>query len=308
MISITDENSLSNYIEKNENEDGFIQYSFSYPCNSPSSCFPFEITLSRGVYFLECWGASGMTHSIQSFIGKGGFGGYSSGLYTPKRNQKLYLHIGGYQEQQDDKALNGSYNGQIDSGNNENDGAGGGATDFRTSKGNWNQNFETRVIVAAGGGAGRVIKAEDDKFYAFSGGNGGGLNGEPGEGLYCNSTFGMQKQSSKFTCDINISYQIGKFGYAPWNGWASGGGGWFGGGNVVQGAAGGGSGFIGKLIGIGKYKAITTASNHEGFGKARITIIPENKFLDLLFKTCALSNDYSTLNKLSLILIFLHIK
>ena len=306
MITIKDEDSLKDYIQNQTNEDGFTEYTFSYPCSSPTSCFPYEIAFTRGVYFLECWGASGTVSLIAGLRGEAGSGGYSSGLFIPKNTKTLYLHIGWHQEQVSDGYMDGNYNGQFEHGSNENDGAGGGATDFRTTKGPWNKNFKSRILVAGGGGAGRVtMNVNENTYMSYPGGNGGGITGEPGFGVYCNSTYGMQNGSSKFLCENTIDHKPGKFGYSPWGGWSSGGGGWYGGGSVAFGSGGGGSGYVGNLIGIGKYNAITKASDHVGFGQAKISIIPEEKFLEIIFQTYQNPTEFLHLKTLCLIFLFI---
>ena len=296
MLTITNETELisNESVVKYVDDDGFDVYSFSYPCESPTYCFPFEIKLARGVYFFECWGASGGDHQYSSqMIAKGGFGGYSSGLYVAKNKKTVYLHIGAFQNQTQGKVIENNYNGQIEGGgNNGHDGAGGGATDIRYSKGPWNENFRSRIIVAGGGGSGRLTNNTNGQLTAYKGGDGGGLTGEAGEGSVCESPYGMQESSSPFNCtNSTFSHSKGEFGYAPWAGWSSGGGGWYGGGQVKNGAGGGGSGYIGNLIGVGKYAAVTNKSTNIGFGRAKITIIPETSFIDLLSQTCNNRND-----------------
>ena len=273
-IKITNYDSYNSYI-KTENVGNVINYTFQYPCTSSSDCHPFEITFSPGLYFLECWGASGATHFEQGKVASGGYGGYSSGVYLSSRTKTLYLYLGGTENRsEDDPVLSkGSYNCNQGQGQNTNDGAGGGATDFRTKNGEWYENPESRIIVAGGGGSGRLYFGN-----IYKGGDGGGLEGEPGQGEVCTSPYGTQTES-RMQDGCSVTYSLGSFGQAASaDHWSSGGGGYYGGGWVSIGAGGGGSGYVSdKLIDIGNYHLNTTRSNHVGRGKARITIISSQK-------------------------------
>lgn len=55
---------------------------------------------------------------------------------------------------------------------NNGDGCGGGASDFRTSNGSWDQNFDSRILITGGGGGSYGNSA------VYIGGRGGGINGE----------------------------------------------------------------------------------------------------------------------------------
>ena len=50
------------------------------------------ITLPKGIYKLECWGAQGGYRSSSSY---GGHGGYSAGTITLKKATTLYVYVGG---------------------------------------------------------------------------------------------------------------------------------------------------------------------------------------------------------------------
>ena len=285
-ITISNEETYENYILRTKNSDGDEEIFFSYPCASYSDCFPFEITLKKGFYYLECWGASGSDHSRQGLFAKGGTGGYASGIYFAKQPQNLYLYIGGSENLTGQNFLSkGSFNGQKDGGNNIFDGIGGGATDFRTKNGSWSDNPQTRVIVAGAGGSGRVTGPIKNNLYPYDGGRGGGPNGEQGTGYYCNSSYGSQTSSVIVPCDTKVDVVNGGFGYGGSGSWSSGGGGWFGGGLIGSGSGGGGSGYVGKLFGIGKYSLRNEFSDHVGFGKAKITILPSQQLVKYFLNT-----------------------
>lgn len=100
-----------------------------------------------GNYKIQCWGASAR-----------GCGAYTCGTISLTANKVLYIYCG-------QVGLNGSstpittwrFNGggghlQVSGDKNNNTGA--GATDIRTTKGNWNdfESLKTRIMVAAGAG------------------------------------------------------------------------------------------------------------------------------------------------------------
>ena len=272
MISIKEESNYGDKITKTE-EEGNKVYSFEYPCADYSICSPIEISFSAGFYFLECYGASGTFITYNSLVGKGGSGGYSSGVFIAKRRTRLFLYIGASRNlTRGTVKLNASFNGSP-GGSDNTDAPGGGTTDFRRKNGAWNENPSSRIIVAGGGGSGRVSVGTASS--AFKGGNGGGLEGEEGQGPDCSSSFGTQKESKINECKIaSVVYKLGTFGSGAGAGWSGGGGGWWGGGWVNRGSGGGGLGYIGDLASIGKYKATTKQMNDVfGSGKARITIL-----------------------------------
>ena len=61
-----------------------------YPCQSQTTCFPFETTLQRGKYFIETWGAQGGDSNSYN----GGKGAYACGTLTIRRPTKAYIYIG----------------------------------------------------------------------------------------------------------------------------------------------------------------------------------------------------------------------
>lgn len=106
------------------------------------------------------------------------------------------------------------------------------ATDIRTISGNWDQNLNTRIAVAAGGGGAGVRSKDDGYGGALVGGNGIGFREKDKRGMG-----GTQTEAGK----------KGGFGYggtaSPDGG--GGGGGWYGGGaGDNDTGAGGGSSYI----------------------------------------------------------------
>ena len=59
----------------------------NYPCSDTRDCTPYVLTLSKGVYRLECWGSigGGWGTSNSSVTSTPGLGGYTAGtLYIPQ--------------------------------------------------------------------------------------------------------------------------------------------------------------------------------------------------------------------------------
>ena len=104
-------------------------------------------------YKIECWGASGGGASIAKCVG---CGGYVAGKISLTKNQVLYVYTG----QQGNKFNNYSSGYMFNGGGYANKigeccgACGGGATDIRTTNGNWDNStsLDTRIIIAGGGG------------------------------------------------------------------------------------------------------------------------------------------------------------
>lgn len=202
------------------------------------------VTLPKGTYKLECWGAQGGTYS--SYIG--GYGGYSKGTITLTEATTVYISVGGAGSSSSTAAgFNGGGTG-ISSGR-----GGGGATDVRIGS----ASLYARVIVAGGGGS--------DGSSGYSGGYAGGVSGARGNfGCGSYGYGGSQTASYSSLSAINsqgttnsssncaAGFGFGGFGcyYASGYGGA-GGGGWYGGQGTYpdgsgddDGGGGGGSGYV----------------------------------------------------------------
>ena len=227
-------------------------YLLKYPCQSPSECSQYTIYFTPGSYLLEAYGSQGSSPNNSAHSGKGGNGGYSAGVFRTTKNVKLYLHVGAFY------SMSSGYNGGGDS-NDRGDGRGGGATDFRTLSGKWDENLDSRILVAAGGGG---------AWYMYDGGNGGGLVGEAipnGQSIACVGT--------QDGCVNGTTNRVGVFGKGVGNGFGAGGGGYYGGGSANSCGGGGGSGYIDKVESSPIFQKITSTSSHTGYGEARITIL-----------------------------------
>lgn len=175
------------------------------------------ISLPRGQYIIECWGAQGGSYS--SYYG--GAGGYSVGTITLTKNSTdLYIYVGGQPEAttstgETPGGFNGGGKGCSRTYNYSSYGqGGGGATDVRIGK----NDLYARVIVAGGGGG---SSSENSLTTKYGGGTTGGSSasgyGATQTAAGTNGSFGQG--GSATTSGTNYNYGSG-----------GGGGGWYGGG------------------------------------------------------------------------------
>ncbi len=231
----------------------------------------YTVTLPKGEYKLELWGAQGGGGRGGSIFA--GYGGYTTAKFTVTDvASTIYIAVGGQGENSALRNLaqgfsygGGGYNGggnvlggggSIPSG--QTGGGGGGATHVATAPGilsSLSGNKNSVLLVAGGGGYGHDSN-EQNKFK----GCGGGISGQDDAnyGTYTAYTYGRGgTQTAGGTVDTNLIYSsdnilvtAGGFGQGgqggSWgNGSGAGGGGWYGGsGGYIQGG-GGGSGHIG---------------------------------------------------------------
>lgn len=243
------------------------------------------VTLPKGTYKLECWGAQGGNGCTDNSY-TGGKGGYSIGTISLNTKITLYIYVGGRgvsSEASGSGAIraggfNGGGSGRDWSSTNHGGSGGAGATDIRINQ----DSFYARVIVAGGGGG-----ASDDG----NGGSGGGVSG-----ISTGASAGTATSGSGFGQAAASSYTSGECG--------GGGGGWYGGygGGSENIPGGGGSGYVyisstasnypsGCLLNSSYYlsDAKTIAGNnsfisptgssetgHSGNGYCRITVIECN--------------------------------
>lgn len=203
------------------------------------------VTLPKGTYKLECWGAQGGYSSSNSGIGvgMGGKGGYSAGTITLNQKTLIYIYTGGVGSiSGNGKADGGFPNGGSSwaSSTSEGAGGGGGSSDIRIGT----DSLYARVIVAGGGGGG----GEDNE----TGGDGGGETG----GTSGSGTPGSQTAPSGY-------FGIG--GHTSYDG-GGGGGGWYGaypaGGQTTPATGSSGSDTSGSPGGSGYVYTSATASNY----------------------------------------------
>lgn len=204
-----------------------------------------SVTLPKGTYKLECWGAQGGYSSSNSGIevGMGGKGGYSAGTITLNQKTPIYIYAGGVGSiSGNGKADGGFPNGGSSwaSGTSEGAGGGGGSSDIRIGT----DSLYARVIVAGGGGGG----GEDNETGGYGGGETGGTSGS--------GTPGSQTAPSGY-------FGIG--GHTSYDG-GGGGGGWYGaypaGGQTTPATGSSESDTSGSPGGSGYVYTSATASNY----------------------------------------------
>lgn len=203
------------------------------------------VTLPKGTYKLECWGAQGGYSSSNSGIevGMGGKGGYSAGTITLNQKTLIYIYTGGVGSiSGNGKADGGFPNGGSSwaSSTSEGAGGGGGSSDIRIGT----DSLYARVIVAGGGGGG----GEDNETGGYGGGETGGTSGS--------GTPGSQTAPSGY-------FGIG--GHTSYDG-GGGGGGWYGacpaGGQTTPATSNSGYDTSGSPGGSGYVYTSSTAKNY----------------------------------------------
>jgi len=115
---------------------------------------PEEVTLTKGRYKIECWGASGGGYYDASNNYTGGKGAYARiNLNITDESKTVYVYVGSEgTAYSTDNTENGGWNGGGDSYLGY---GGGGASDVRLLKGEEDTDISsllTRIVVAAGGG------------------------------------------------------------------------------------------------------------------------------------------------------------
>lgn len=266
------------------------------------------ITLPKGQYKLECWGAQGGYRNDST---QGGKGGYSVGTITLTTATTMYLYSGGAGNT---GRANGGFNG---GGLRDSYNGGGGASDIRIAA----NNLQSRVIVAGGGGS--------DGAPSRTGMYGGGTSGGTAtQGFGSGGGGGTQTAGGAGGNNNSGSFGIGGKGinYASGYGGA-GGGGWYGGGGAYPDdsgdddrGGGGGSGFVwtgsnapsSYRLGSQYYlsNASTIAGNtsfigptgetetgHSGNGYVRITVIEAKTNLSIYIKNSAWKENNKILFK-----------
>ena len=216
-------------------DEDLITYDFDYAGTEQTF-----IANTTGYYKLEIWGAQG-GKGATNYIG--GFGGYSVGKIFLKKNEILYINVGGSGEE-----FNGGYNGGGNRDNNNHvwrGGAGGGATSIAKCSGILLELKEktSDILLVSGGGGGAC---GDLREVIYNGGSGGGFSGTA---LNSIATPGNQNTSG-IDANNRTTSSFGQGGLAGNEG--GGGGGFYGGGSGRHDRIGysgaGGSGYIGNPL------------------------------------------------------------
>lgn len=263
--------------------------------NCPYSGTYKSITLPKGTYKLECWGAQGgngtasPSNNSQLFGGKGG---YSYGVFSPTSDTVLYLYSGGQGSTATDSTSsgpNGGYNGGgagskngSNNSNTQTSGGGGGATHIATTSGLLNtlSSSTASILLIAGGGGGAGGWYGSFSTQSSNGGYGGGNSGgSAANGGGYSVSGGTQSSGYSFGQGASASTYVDQGG---------GGGGYYGGycstgtsdSNICGG--GGGSGYINtsKLTSASTIAGNTSFTSptgevetgHSGNGYIRITV------------------------------------
>ena len=253
------------------------------------------VTLPKGKFKIECWGAQGGYRSGAAYGGKGG---YSVGTLTLAEKTNIFIYVGGSGGNSSTNAgsstvVQGGFNG---GGSRYGYKGGGGASDVRLRT----DSLYARVIVAGGGGS-------DGASYQ-TGGYGGGTSGGATTGGYGSGGGGASQTSGGTGGNNNAgAFGVGGQGLYQSNGYGgAGGGGWYGGGGAYPDSSGdddkgggGGSGYVYSSSTSSTYPsgcllkssdkltdALTTAGNssftgptgssetgHSGDGYIRITVL-----------------------------------
>lgn len=285
--------------------------------NCPYSGSSKTITLPKGKYRLECWGAQGGYRSSSTYGGKGG---YAKGTLTLTADTVIILVAGG---SGNTGGTNGGFNG---GGKRDTYVGGGGGSDVRIK----NDNYLSRVIVAGGGGS--------EGGLSRYGGYGGGESGQDASDGYGSYGYGGTQtgngsgstSSSPFDNSNYGGFGFGGYGLYHSSGYGgAGGGGWYGGcgtdpdlsGDDDKGG-GGGSGYIytsgtasnypsGCTLNSAYYLSDTslidggtsftdydgsTVTGHFGDGAVRITCLEVNNVAPPTDLTYTLDRGVVTLN------------
>ena len=236
-----------------------------YPCPTSYSCKPYKITLKRGLYLIEVYGAEGGGYSTP------GKGGEIKGILKLTKNSTFFAYVGAKGEKGANTVIQATFGGGGSGYGYEslhNIGSGGGASDLRTDK----DSLSSRIIVAGGGGAGGLNSGS--RVYNDSpGGDGSGDNGKSavsskgtaGSGAFTNKA-GENGNKGIFGFGGNVTQSKGYDG-------SGGGGGYYGGNSGIKycSGGGGGSGYIDK-----KYFSVyeTFTGVRQGHGLIKIYNIP----------------------------------
>lgn len=255
-----------------------------------------EVTLEKGKYQLEVWGAqggnlkdTGYTPYTGSTYGVGGKGGYSKGDLTLSNSDVLYIYIGGKGD-----GTTGGWNG---GGSGSRAGAGGGGAThiaLRSGKLSSLSSYKSDILLVAGGGGGAQYG---------DGGSGGGANkvGKDAPktvgGKSVNSFWGTSGKGG--TLSSGYSFGLGGASSAGSDGLygGAGGGGYYGGKGAVSDVSrvddyggGGGSGYANtsKLTNISGNTGV-----HSGHGSAVITALEDIKTGEITYKFTPLKINYT---------------
>lgn len=210
-----------------------------------------------GKYKLEVWGAQGGSYNSEYY---GGYGGYSVGTIELKKNQMIYVYVGGQGTILNDNSdyIPGGFNGGGRGANkhaNVISTSGGGATHVATRSGLLSslEGYKDNILIVSAGGGGTSYQSGT---YSGVGGSGGGYIGSDGTNTmtdYKPGAGGTQSSGGNSGGGVANNQErgtSGSFGQGGNGNYYSGGGGagLYGGGASNQSGAGGGSSYIGNSL------------------------------------------------------------
>lgn len=210
-----------------------------------------------GKYKLEVWGAQGGSYNSEYY---GGYGGYSVGTIELKKNQMIYVYVGGQGTILNDNSdyIPGGFNGGGRGANKDAkviSTSGGGATHVATKSGLLSslEGYKDNILIVSAGGGGTSYQSGT---YSGVGGSGGGYIGSDGTNTmtdYKPGAGGTQSSGGNSGGGVANNQErgtSGSFGQGGNGNYYSGGGGagLYGGGASNQSGAGGGSSYIGNSL------------------------------------------------------------
>lgn len=210
-----------------------------------------------GKYKLEVWGAQGGSYNSEYY---GGYGGYSVGTIELKKNQMIYVYVGGQGTILNDNSdyISGGFNGGGRGANKDANvisTSGGGATHVATRSGLLSslEGYKDNILIVSAGGGGTSYQSGT---YSGVGGSGGGYIGSDGTNTmtdYKPGAGGTQSSGGNSGGGVANNQErgtSGSFGQGGNGNYYSGGGGagLYGGGASNQSGAGGGSSYIGNSL------------------------------------------------------------
>ena len=210
-----------------------------------------------GKYKLEVWGAQGGSYNSEYY---GGYGGYSVGTIELKKNQMIYVYVGGQGTILNDNSdyIPGGFNGGGRGANKDANvisTSGGGATHVATKSGLLSslEGYKDNILIVSAGGGGTSYQSGT---YSGVGGSGGGYIGSDGTNTmtdYKPGAGGTQSSGGNSGGGVANNQErgtSGSFGHGGNGNYYSGGGGagLYGGGASNQSGAGGGSSYIGNSL------------------------------------------------------------
>lgn len=210
-----------------------------------------------GKYKLEVWGAQGGSYNSEYY---GGYGGYSVGTIELKKNQMIYVYVGGQGTILNDNSdyIPGGFNGGGRGANKDANvisTSGGGATHVATKSGLLSslEGYKDNILIVSAGGGGTSYQSG---IYSGVGGSGGGYIGSDGTNTmtdYKPGAGGTQSSGGNSGGGVANNQErgtSGSFGQGGNGNYYSGGGGagLYGGGASNQSGAGGGSSYIGNSL------------------------------------------------------------